>query len=155
LSNYDYWRERTLSDDVLYARSACSALVITCSDFRFKRVERAFAESAGLADDYDLIARPGGIRSLVAPRDEASGTSMAEEIALLRRLHGFTRVLMLNHLSCRAYDDLTSGGDERGVHVAHLGTAARALGLRFAGISAEQYLVALTDGELRVERLAH
>jgi hypothetical protein len=107
----------------------------------------------GLADDYDLIARPGGIRSLVAPRNDAAGDSMIEEIAMLRELHGFTRVLMLNHLSCRAYDDLTSGGNERDIHVAHLRKAALELEERFAGLTAEAYLVVLASGVLRVERV--
>ena len=97
-----------MSERALFERQTCSALVITCSDFRFKHAEHAFAEAAGLRDDYDLIARPGAIRSLVLPRSEAARTSMEEEIALLWRLHGFTRVLMVNHLSCRAYDDIAS-----------------------------------------------
>ena len=74
-------------DQLLYTRTTCSALVITCSDFRFKRVEGAFAELAGLTDDYDLIARPGAIRSLVAPWNAAAGESMEEEILLLWKLH--------------------------------------------------------------------
>ncbi len=109
-----------MSDEALYARGGCAALVITCSDFRFKSVERAFAETAGLSDDYDLIARPGAIRSLVAPRSAAWRESMEEEIALLWGVHGFTRVLMVNHMSCRAYDDLVASGDARALHEAHL-----------------------------------
>jgi hypothetical protein len=142
-----------LGDELLYARSTCSALVITCSDFRFKGVERAFADAAGLADDYDLIARPGAIRSLVAPRNAAARDSMDEEIGLLWRLHGFTRVLMVNHLSCRAYDDLTSGADEREIHVAHLEAAGPAIELRCEGLTTEAYLIAMVDGALRVDRL--
>ncbi len=141
-----------LGDDLLYARGTCSALLITCSDFRFKSVERAFA-AAGLTDDYDLIARPGAIRSLVAPRSAAARESMQEEILLLWKLHGFTRVLMVNHLSCRAYDDLTAGADERAVHVAHLRAAGPAIERLCAGVTAEACLVVLIDGALRVERL--
>ena len=84
-----------MSDSLLFERATCSALVITCSDFRFKSCERAFAEAAGLDDDYDLIARPGAIRSLVLPRNAAARESMEEEILLLWRLHRFTRVLMV------------------------------------------------------------
>jgi hypothetical protein len=141
-----------LGDDLLYSRGSCSALVITCSDFRFKGVERALAETAGLADDYDLIARPGAIRSLVAPRSAAARDSMVEEIGLLWKLHGFTRVLMVNHLSCRAYDDLTSGAGEREVHLAHLRAAGSALRGRYKGLAAEAYLIAMVDGTLRAEQ---
>ena len=142
-----------MSDGLLYARSTCSALVITCSDFRFKSVERSFVEVAGLDGDYDLIARPGAIRSLVAPRSAAARESMEEEILMLWKLHAFTRVLMVNHLSCRAYDDLTSGNDEREIHRAHLQTAASAIERRYEGVTPEPYLIALVGGALRVERV--
>lgn len=139
------------NDTILYARSACSALVISCSDFRFKSAERTFLEASGLGDGYDLIARPGAIRSLAAPRDGVARVSMEDEILLLWKLHGFSRVLMLNHLSCRAYDDLSSGRDERAIHVAHLQAAASMIEQRYDGVTSEAYLVALVDGALRVE----
>jgi hypothetical protein len=137
----------------LYARSTCTALVITCSDFRFKSIERTFAEAAGLDGDYDLIARPGAIRSLASPRNAAARDSMEEEILMLWKLHAFTRVLMVNHLSCRAYDDLTAANDERAIHLAHLHAAASAIESRFEGLAPEPYLIALADGALRVERV--
>jgi hypothetical protein len=142
-----------LSDIALYARGACTALVITCSDFRFKGIERAFAEAAGLTDDYDLIARPGAIRSLVAPRNDAARQSMEEEIALLWRVHRFPRVLMVNHESCRAYDDLVAGGDERAIHAAHLRAATAEVERLCAGSTAEAYVARLVDGLLRVAPL--
>ena len=114
-----------LSDDALFERASCSALVITCSDFRFKSAERAFAESLGLRDDYDLIARPGAIRSLVAPRNEAARETMQEEIAMLWKLHSFGRVIMANHTSCGAYTDLVAHEDEGGLHRRHLAAAGR------------------------------
>jgi hypothetical protein len=138
----------------LIERSACLALVITCSDFRFKRAEVAFTEAAGLRDDYDLIARPGAIRGLVAPRDEASRQTLRDEIALLHRVHGFTRVLMLNHVSCRAYDDIATPANERAVHGEHLTAARKVIESWLAGVRAEPYLVAPgTDGELGVTPL--
>ena len=143
-----------MTDELLYERGTCSALVITCSDFRFKSVERTFADAAGLADDFDLIARPGAIRSLVSPRNAAARDSMDEEMGLLWKLHGFTRVLMVNHLSCRAYDDLASGGDEREIHVAQLRAAGAAIERRYEGLAAEAYLIEMADGALRVGRIA-
>ena len=67
-----------MSDEALLERATCSALVITCSDFRIKSAEHALVDAAGLRDDYDLIARPGAIRSLVLPRNAAAGASMEE-----------------------------------------------------------------------------
>jgi hypothetical protein len=141
-----------LSDDLLYARGACTGLVITCSDFRFKSIERQFLEGAGLVDDYDLIARPGAIRSLVAPRPAASRDTMEDEIRLLWKLHAFTRVLIVNHLSFRAYDDLTAGG-EREIHLAHLHTARTAIEQLCDGAAVEPYLISAVDTAFRVERV--
>lgn len=140
-----------MADDQLFTRGACSALVITCSDFRFKSVERTFLEAAGLADDYDLIARPGAARALVAPRDDASRDTMLDEIRMLWELHGFTRVLLLNHMSCRAYDDLATGDAQRPVHEAHLRAAVGELDRLHSGLSAAAYVIALADGVLQVE----
>ena len=141
-----------MSDAVLFRRGTCSALVVTCSDFRFKHVEQTFTDAAGLRDDYDLIARPGGIRSLVAPRSAAARETMEEEILLLWRLHKFTHVLMLNHVSCRAYDDIASEWNEREVHAQHLAAAAPIVERLLAGVTAEGYLVALVDDSLTVGR---
>lgn len=137
----------------LYGRSTCSALVITCSDFRFKRAEHAFIDAAGLRDDYDLIARPGAVRSLVLPRNAAARESMEEEIRMLWRLHRFTRVLMLNHLSCRAYDDIANEQNERDVHTAHLAAAGAMIEQRFDGVTAEAYLIELAAGGLVANRV--
>jgi hypothetical protein len=137
-----------VSDQVLFRRQTCSALVITCSDFRFKSAERAFAADA-LPDDYDLIARPGGIRSLVAPRTAAARDTLDAEIALLWSVHAFTRVLMVHHVSCRAYDDLATAQNEVEVHTAHLSEARRVIEGRLQGVRAEAYLVQMVRGELR------
>lgn len=139
-----------MSDKALFERATCSALVITCSDYRFKSAEHALVETAGLRDDYDLIARPGAIRSLVLPRNAAARESMEGEIRLLWRLHRFTRVLMLNHLSCRAYDDIANEQDERDIHTAHLVAAAPVVERMLDGVRAEAYLVELWDGVLVV-----
>jgi hypothetical protein len=135
----------------LIERQACSALVITCSDFRFKSAERAFLDTTGLRDDYDLIARPGSIRSLVLPRTIAARDTMLEEVGLLWGLHKFSRVVAVNHLSCRAYDDLATAENEREVHTDHLRRAREIMEGPFAGVRAETYLaVASTDGGIEI-----
>jgi hypothetical protein len=103
-----------------------------------------------LADDYDLIARPGAARSLVAPRSIAAGDTMHEEVRLLWSLHHFTRVLLVNHVSCRAYDDIATTENEHEVHAQHLRLAAEAVERRFEGVQAEPYLVDMVEGELTV-----
>lgn len=137
-----------MTDQLLIRRDRCSTLLITCSDFRFKSAERAFATQS-FPDDYDLIARPGGIRSLVAPRTPAARDTLQAEIDLLWSVHGFTRVIMLNHISCRAYDDLATEQNEIAIHTDHLTKACTVVEQRLSGVRAEPYLVQLVQGELR------
>jgi len=140
-------------DQELVARKTCSALVITCADFRFKSAERRFLEAAGLVDDYDLLAEPGGIRNLVLPRNIAARDTMLEEIRLLWGLHKFTRVLAINHLSCRAYDDLATTENEREVHTDHLRRARAIIEGPFAGVRAETWLAVPGAAGIEVVRI--
>jgi hypothetical protein len=137
----------------LYVRGTCAVLLITCSDFRFKTAERALAESAGLTDDYDLIARPGAIRELVAPRSPAGRETLEDEIALLWRLHRFSRVLMVQHMTCGAYGDLAQGEAQRALHLAHLQAAAGAVARLCGGAATEGFLLDVDGGEARAERV--
>ena len=138
-------------DAAIVRRNSCKALLITCSDFRFKSLERNFALQLGLSDDYDLIARPGSIRSLVVPRNAAARDTLAEEVRMLWAAHGFTRIIAVNHISCRAYDDLATQANERDIHTGHLRRARAVLDGLFAATSAETYLAAIVDGVLAVQ----
>jgi hypothetical protein len=138
----------------LIDRQTCTAILVTCSDFRFKTAERALAEALGLADDYDLIARPGGIRSLVQPRSAAARDTLADELRLLRDLHQFTRIIAVNHVSCRAYDDIATGANERAVHAEHLRRAKAELEALLPGVTAELYLADAVRGASRIAPVA-
>ena len=134
----------------LIDRSKCSALLITCSDFRFQSAARKYVESHGLVDDYDVIARPGGIRSLVLPRSAAMRESMELEIRLLWSLHGFKDILFLNHVSCRAYDDIATETNEIEVHTEHLQRAEKLVEGWLAAIDVQPHLMMAIDGEIVV-----
>jgi hypothetical protein len=137
----------------LYSRATCSALLVTCSDFRFKSTERGVAESLALIDDYDLIARPGAARSLVVPRTPAARDTMGEEIRLLWSLHQFPRVVLLNHVSCRAYDDLATTDNEVEVHSQHLLRAVPIVEAMCTGLQAEPWLIEFDGDEFRSRRV--
>ncbi|HET6614434.1 MAG TPA: carbonic anhydrase [Dehalococcoidia bacterium] len=134
----------------LIDRSACTALVLTCSDFRFKSAERAFAEASGLTDDYDLIARPGAARLIVAPRKPAMRDTLLDEVRLLWSVHHFPRILLVNHVSCRAYDDIATSENEQALHADHLQRAAEVLTNDYANTSIETYLVDRTPTGIAV-----
>lgn len=141
-----------MGDHLLVDRHTCAALVITCSDFRFKTAERAFLESVGLRDDYDLIARPGASRALAEAAGQASG--LMDEVQLLHGLHGFLRVLLIHHMRCGAYADLAATRDEREVHAEHLRTAADAVERAIPHITAETYLADLAGDAPAVTPIA-
>lgn len=137
----------------LMNRASCEVLVVTCSDFRFKHAEH---ELEMLYDyNYDLIARPGAARMLVAPRSEAAGISGWEEVTLLHSLHRFPRVVLVNHVSCRAYDDIADPSNERDVHSAHLRQAIVALEAALP-VAVEAHLITFAEEgafeSIRVER---
>jgi hypothetical protein len=138
----------------LVDRSRCSTLVITCSDFRFKSAERRFEEEAGILDDFDLIAMPGGVRSLVQARSAAMHDALREELNLLWTVHLFSRVVLLNHVSCRAYDDLATPENELAVHADHLRRAVHVVEAMFNGVTAEPYLMDIAGTEFVVTRVA-
>ena len=127
-------------------RSGCSALVITCSDFRLQHAVHAYLEAHGLDDDFDQIVRPGAARSLVAPRNDAARISMEEEIALLHRIHGFTRVLVVHHIDCKAYADLAEGRDERALHDEQTALVADRLATLLPGVTTERLLADFDEG---------
>jgi hypothetical protein len=138
----------------LIERNRCSTLLITCSDFRFKSAERRFAEAGGLADDYDLIALPGAARSLVQPRSAAMREALGEEMAILWDAHQYTKVLLVNHVSCRAYDDLATPDNEEAIHTDHLQRAVSVVDGMFNGVTAETYLITYVNGDFFVSSIA-
>lgn len=127
------------------ANAKCQALVISCSDFRFVSAQRQARLDLGLENAYDLLARPGGVRQLVQPLSEAGRETIYEEIALLHRLHGFERILLMNHMTCGAYADVWDTGKEDEVHKEHLLRAKVILQERYPGLSIEPYLSVIID----------
>ncbi|HMO96837.1 MAG TPA: hypothetical protein PKD27_12025 [Tepidiformaceae bacterium] len=127
------------------ANAKCRALVISCSDFRFVSALRQARLDLGLENAYDLLARPGGVRQLVKPLSEAGRETIYEEIALLHRLHGFDRILLMNHMTCGAYADVWETGKEQDVHHEHLLRAKAILRERYPGMGIEPYLSVIID----------
>ena len=132
------------------SEARCRALVISCSDFRFIAAQREARVALGLNNAYDLVARPGGVRSLVAPTSEAANVTMHEEIRLLHQLHGFERILLMNHMNCGAYQGLVPPEGEEALHKQHLMAAKRILHEAFPGLTVEPYLSLIVDDTVEV-----
>ena len=139
-----------LAMGIKLSKARCRALVISCSDFRFVSVQRQARIDLGLNNAYDLIARPGGVRQIVLPTSEAARQTMDEEIRLLFALHGFQRILLMNHMTCGMYQDLATRRQEEEVHREHLSRARHILAERFPGLEIETYLSVIDGDGVRV-----
>jgi hypothetical protein len=138
---------------VQLSRARCRALVISCSDFRFISAQRQARLDLGLENSYDLIARPGGVRQVVLPTSEAARQTMLEEIDLLRSLHHFPRILLMNHMGCGMYKDISTRTNEEAIHRSHLHQAHDILRERFPGLTVETYLSVIGPDGVEVIRL--
>jgi hypothetical protein len=68
-------------------------------------------------------------------------------------VHGFPRIIAINHLSCRAYDDIATLENERTLHTGHLLSARDDLSSRFAGTTAEVYLAEIAATGVVINRV--
>lgn len=138
---------------VQLSRARCRALVLSCSDFRFISAQRQARLDLGLENAYDLVARPGGVRQLVLPTSEAARQTMLEEIDLLRELHHFPRIVLMNHMECGMYKDISTRATEAAIHREHLGRAHDLLHERYPGLTVETYLSVIGPAGVEVVRL--
>lgn len=132
------------------SKARCRALVISCSDFRFISAQRQIRLDLGLENAYDLLARPGGVFSLVRSTSKIARESMLEEIHLLRSLHHFRSILLMNHVTCGAYRGLARGRREVQMHRDDLLRAKSMLEERYRGVRVTAYLSTIVDDSVKV-----
>ncbi len=81
----------------------CENLVLMCMDFRFHEKLAQVIGHSGYRQ-FDLLALPGGSKSVV---DESSRGVMLAAIEIGVSAHKVKRVIIVDHVDCRAY-----GGSE-------------------------------------------
>lgn len=136
--------------DVKLSKDRCRALVISCSDFRFISAQRQIRLDLGLEHAYDLLARPGGVFSLVRPSTRTARRSMLDEIDMLRSLHRFREILLMNHVTCGAYRGLARGKAELRLHREDLLRAKAMLQSRYPRLGVTAYLSTIVDDGVHV-----
>ena len=96
---------RTLSFVSLVQEHAheCENLVVMCMDFRFHAKIVDVIGHSGYRP-FDLVALPGGSKSIT---DEVSREVVFAAIEIGVSVHGVKRVIIVDHIDCRAY-----GGSE-------------------------------------------
>ena len=81
----------------------CDSLVVMCMDFRFHAKIAEIIAHSGYRQ-FDLVALPGGSRSIT---DEGSREAVLSAIEIGVTVHKVRRVIIVDHVDCRAY-----GGSE-------------------------------------------
>lgn len=87
----------------------CENLVLMCIDFRFHKQISDLISYAGYRD-FDIVALPGASKSLV---DEQSRVTVLNAISRAKELHGINRVIIVDHVDCRAYGGSAAFADSR------------------------------------------
>ena len=127
-----------------------TALVVHCSDHRFRRAFDQFIDQTLAIAEYDRIAIPGGPQFLVAldylPKFSWVGNRWTR---FLLEAHGLKRVVLIAHEDCAWY---------RHVHGSHVELEARQRAdlhrareqLReiLPGVAVETYLATLHEGKI-------
>jgi len=118
------------------------ALVICCKDYRYiQPIQRFVRQRLGIRW-YNLKATAGGVLAML----DAPGIVrrwIVRDIALVYRLHGVRRVVIVHHEDCAAYGGtavLGSVARQRAFHARQARRASAMLRRRFAGLTVRAYL---------------
>jgi carbonic anhydrase len=107
----------------------CTTVVLHCIDWRLAEGDLdQVLEAANLAPKgFDRITLAGAVKNLTSPEHERDRALALKQIELSRKLHGVTRVVLVNHQDCGAYGGssaFTSQAEELVSHEQELKQAA-------------------------------
>lgn len=112
---------------------SCSALLVSCIDFRVQPLVEAWARQNLGPKNYDRVALAGGVKDFSA---------IMSQIDLSVKLHGVKKIILMNHEDCGAYGE--SGTEEN--HRQDLLSAAQTVKSKYPDLTVETYFVHL-DGQ--------
>lgn len=128
-------------------------LLVSCVDYRFPDEVADFMQKRGATDKYDHLIVAGGsigVDNLLYP---SLKESFIVQMALLKQLHNFKRVILLDHRDCGLFK-LIHGSEhthnlekERELHRHHLNHVKHLILKEYPDISVEMLLMA-TDGSV-------
>lgn len=114
---------------------SCSALIVSCIDFRIQPFIEDWARRNLGPKNYDRAALAGGVKDFSA---------VMKQIDLSVKLHGVKKVILTNHQDCGAYG--TKGTEEK--HRQDLLAAASVVTSKYPQLAVETYFIMLS-GEFR------
>ena len=104
----------------------CDNLVLMCMDFRFHKQISDLISCAGYRD-FDIIALPGASKAVLS---DVSRDVVLGAVKLVIGAHGVKRVIIVDHVDCRAYggsEAFTDSSTEERTHQEALQQAAAIL----------------------------
>lgn len=110
----------------------CSAIVVTCIDFRLQKYIEAWLTKHVGDHQYDRVAWAGGVIDL---------PGIIKQIEISSRLHHIKKVVLINHEDCGAYE--VSGSPEK--HARDLRNAKKEVEIKFPNLNVDTYYLHL-DG---------
>lgn len=117
-----------------------SDIVISCIDYRFRpRVAAWIAQNLG--DASDLVAVAGASKAFLDP---SSRDYLLQQIDIAIRLHGITRVHLLDHIDCGAYGGSGLHADEAAetsFHAEQCALAQQVIAAKFPTLTVVPYVV--------------
>ena len=90
---------------VSWAKSHVPVLLLSCMDYRLVHDTERYMAKRGLKGKYDHVILAGASLGAVSKKVEAWNTTFWEHLAIAMRLHGVSRVMVLDHRKCGAYDE--------------------------------------------------
>ena len=114
------------------------AVVITCIDYRLQPILDSWLQEHLGYGNYNRVALAGSVKNwdMVSP-----------QIDLSRRVHGITRVVLMNHEDCRAYGDQ----DSPEAHARDLRAARERVLAQYPDMTVDLYYVHLDGNVEKVE----
>lgn len=80
----------------------CSAIVVTCIDFRLQKYLKSWTDTKLKNEEYDYVGFAGGVKDT---------DTVLKQIDISVRLHHINNVFLINHEDCGAYGE--SGTKEK------------------------------------------
>lgn len=133
-----------------------SHVVIRCTDYRFVLPTMQWLRNLGIGESFEDVAAAGSTKNIVDPYEAADVEFVLRQIAISRKLHDTSNVVLVNHMNCDAYGHGTfaSLAEEHDRHVRDLTTAKIIIEHRFDGLDVTAILARIDDnGQVDFEKI--
>ena len=116
----------------------CTTLVLHCIDFRLQKALLDWGTKNNILGDCDVVSTAGAVKNILAPESD-----VMRNIAIAEKLHGITKVILINHTDCGAYGGakaFASKKEEVEKHLADLTAAESHIKKDFPKLSVRKFI---------------